>query len=137
MVSRPTEAVIVAAWWKRRCFKEFHWPRPVVADGDGDTDGAVGPSRWACSVFPGRRKSLVMPGCRERVAAVASATSPTKGNPTDDEPDRFARFGRHAGGIGVFDARKAAIFLTAPATTTNATGFGIRRLPRARWVSPE
>ena len=65
------------------------------------------------------------------------ATSPTKGNPTDDEPDRFARFGRHAGGIGVFDARRAATFLTAPATTTNATGFGIRRLPRARWVSPE
>jgi hypothetical protein len=65
------------------------------------------------------------------------ATSPTKGNPTDDEPDRFARFGRHAGGIGVFDARRAATFLTTPATTTNATGFGIRRLPRARWVSPE
>jgi hypothetical protein len=98
-------------------------------------------SRWAVleRLFHGFRwpLKLAMPGCRERVAAVLSATSPMKGNPTDDEPDRFARFGRHAGGIGVFDARTAATFLTAPATTTNAAGFGIRRLPRTRWVSPE
>jgi len=50
---------------------------------------------------------------------------------------QFAILLKELSGIGVFDARRAATFLTAPATTTNAAGFGIRRLPRARWVSPE
>ena len=74
-----------------------------------------------------------MASCR-RSAGDTLGTSSAKGNSTDEQPDHFARLGRHAGSMRLFVSRTAAASLTASGTT--ATGLGIRRLPRTCWVAP-